>query len=155
MDHVTQAKIKLRQLFLDELPLKLQQGDLEASDGVTTPPPYEIARTDKETFNGFPAIELVATGSNSITDSSAQVYRHRVVAQFTLTGDDEETLTVQVERYMWAIRQVARNSRVSPPPWGPVDSGSEEYTLVEQRPTGLEVPFVKGGFIELFVETVE
>jgi hypothetical protein len=156
MNHVTQAKRALKALLIDRLPGKLLQADLEAADGVKTPVPYETHTTDKNGLGGFPAIEIIATSSSPKTDSYAQVYENRVVVGFTLAGDDEETLSVQVERYMWAIRKIARDTLLAPDAIvGPIDSAGEQYTPLDNRPSGVEFPFVKGGYIELLMTTVE
>lgn len=154
MNAVTQVKRTLQALLEDRLPAMLQQGDSEADDGVTTPPPAEFHRTDVQGLGAFPAIELLASPSVPQGNSYAQILRHRVMVGVTLVGDDEETLTVQVERYVWAIRRVARDTALAPGcPTGPIDTGKEAYTPMVKR--DVEIPFVKGGWIELFIDTVE
>jgi hypothetical protein len=157
MVHVTQAKRSLTALLARGLPALLLFADAEANDGITTPPPYEIFTTDKQSLNGYPSIEIIATNSASTVDSHAQVYRHRVVVSFTITGDDEEVLTAHVERYMWAIRHLARDTEFDVPAiTGPIDTGGEQYSPLDRRTSaGVEMPFVKAGFIELLVTTVE
>ena len=136
--------------------MMLLRADLEAADGIHTPPPYEIHTTDKDSLNGFPAMEIIATSSGSKSDSYAQIYEHRVAVGFTLVGDDEEVLTTQVERYMWAVRHIARDTLTAPDAIvGPIDAGGEQYTPLGNRPTGVEFPFVKAGYIELLMTTVE
>lgn len=156
MQHVTQAKRLLKQLLWTRLPVVLAQADTDAADSVTTPPPYEIHTTDKEALGGYPALEIICTNSRRKNDSWAKVYEHRVVVGFTLTGDDEECLTVQVERYMWSIRFVADETQQRPDePIGTVDAQTEQYSLLDNQPTGVEHPFVKGGWIELLMTTAE
>jgi hypothetical protein len=154
--HITQAKRKLKQRLLDELPLKLQQADGAAGDGVVTPVPYEIHTTDKADLGGLPSLELIVTDSTPQVNSFADVYRHRVVFGVTVGGDDEETLGIWVERYLWCLRQIVRDLAITPiEGTGPVDTGGEQYTPLQQRPETVEAPFVKGAFIEVFVTTVE
>lgn len=156
MNHVTQAKRLLKALLLARLPAVLVQADTESGDGVTTPPPYEAHTTDKLTLGGYPSLQLICTNSRRTRDSSAKVYEHRVVVSFTLTADDEERLTVQVERYMWAIRTIADETQNRPDePIGVIDTGEEQYSLLDNRPVGVEEPFVKGGWLELRLTTVE
>lgn len=156
MNHITQAKRALRDLLIERLPLKLQLADGQCGDGIKTPVPAKVHTTDKADLEDYPALELIVTSSQSMRDSTAQVYKHNVVIGFTLVGDDEETLTAQDERYMWALRQVCRDTLFDPPiGTGPIDTGGEQYTPLAQRPQGLESPFVKGGYIEVFVTTVE
>lgn len=156
MNHVTQAKRKLRQRLLDELPQRLADADAEGGDGVTTPPPYEIHTTDKYEIGGLPSIQMIVTNSSPTTNSFAQVYRHRIVIGVTCGGDHEEAIATQVERYLWVLRQIVRDLHITPiEGTGPVDTGGEQYTPLQQRPQTTESPFVKGCFIEVFVTTVE
>jgi hypothetical protein len=154
--HVTHVKRKLKQFLLDQLPLILQRADLESGDGVTTPVPYEIYTTDKADIGGMPSLELIVTDSTPVVDSFAKVYRHRIVIGVTVGGDDEERNTVWVERYIWCLRELFRDEALTPVEGtGPVDTGGEQYTPLQQRPETVETPFVKGAFIEVFVKTVE
>ncbi len=158
MNHVTQVKVALKRWLLDTLPLKLVEADGAAADGVTTPPPYEIHTTEKADLGGLPSIEFVVLESTPQVNSYAQVYRHRMAVGYTVGGDDEERTTIVGERYMWALRRVARDTQLDPPqaPGGsPIDTGVEQYTPLAQRPGGVETPFVKGGYLEMFVTTVE
>jgi hypothetical protein len=156
IQHVTQAKHGLRSLLIEQLPLWLQRGDLEAADDVQTPPPYAIYPYERETLDAFPSVEIVATSSRPSADSYAQVVQHRLAIGFTLAGDDVARLTVQVERYMWALRQICRDTLLAPDcPTGPIESEGEQYTPLDRRQAGVESPFVKGGFLEVTLTTVE
>jgi hypothetical protein len=153
MQSVTQVKRALKAALADRLPFFLQRADLDAADGVITPVPYVIYTTEKWELAGFPAIEITVISSRPTQDSHAQVMEHRVPVAFTLTGDDEETLTIQVERYMWAVRQVVRDLLLAPDSLcGPIDVGDETYTPLDNK--GTERVFVKGGWVELRVTTV-
>ena len=152
MEHITQAKRRLKALLLDKLPAKLT--DLEPEIG-RVEPPHEIHTTNKVgDLGGYPAIELGGTGSSGDGRTSAQIYRHRIICSVTVAGDDEEQLTLDAEAYIYAIRQIARDTQLEELGCGPVDTGEEEYTPVSRR-QNVETPFVKGGFIELFVKTLE
>lgn len=156
MHHITQAKRKLRQLLLDRLPIELSNADMIAADGVSTPGPYEIHTTDKVDLGGMPSLELIVTDSTPTSNSFAQIYRHRIVVGVSLGGDTEEALSVQLERYLWVLRKIARDTHVTPVEGtAPIDTGGEQYTPLQQRPETVESPFVKGAFLELFVTTVE
>lgn len=156
MFSITQAKRKLRQVLLDRLPVELAIADAIAADGVVTPPPYEVHTTDKVTLGGLPSLQLIVTDSSPTVDSYVQVYKHRVVIGVTVGGDDEETLSVNVERYLWCLRKIARDTHLTPiEGTGPIDTGGEQYTPLQQRPETVENPMVKGAFIECFVTTVE
>lgn len=156
MNHITQAKRKLRDLFLLQLPGKLAAADGAAADGISTPVPYEIHTTDKVDLGGMPSLELIVTDSSPTKDSYAQIVRHRVVVGVSLGGDTEEVISAQIERYIWALRQICRDTHLTPiEGTGPLDTGGEQYTPLQQRPGTVESPFVKGAFIEVFVTTVE
>lgn len=165
MFHITQAKRKLKERLAAELPGKLAEADavdpvyVETPSGpvlVPTPPPAEIHTTDKADIGDLPSLELIVTDSTPTVDSFSRIYRHRVVIGVSVGGDDEETISKQIERYLWAMREVARDSHLTPiEGTGPVDTGGEQYTPLQQRPETVESPFVKGAFIEVFVTTVE
>lgn len=156
MFHVTQAKRKLKALLLDRLPGELQAADLLANDGVVTPPPFEIHTTDKADFGGMPSLELIVTDSEPTADTFAQIYRHRVVVGITVGGDVEEDLSTRLERYIWVLRKIARDTHLTPVEGtASLNTGGEQYTPLQRRPETVETPFVKGGFIEVFVTTVE
>jgi hypothetical protein len=36
-----------------------------------------------------------------------------------------------------------------------VDAGNEQYSLLDNQPTGVDRPFVKGGWLELLMTTAE
>jgi len=156
MFHITQAKRKLKERLLNELPVQLANADAIAADGVTTPPPFEIHTTDKVDLGGLPSLELIVTDSSPQVNSFAQIYRHRLVIGISVGGDTEETTSIQLERYLWCIRRVVRDIALTPiEGTGPLDTGGEQYTPLQQRPETVEQPFVKGAFIEVFVTTVE
>jgi hypothetical protein len=153
IQHVTGVKRSIKARLAEHLPLMLQRADLEADDGVTTPVPYRIYTTEKWELEGFPAIEITVISSRPTQDTHAQVMEHRIPIAVTLTGDDEETLTVQVERYIWAIRQIVRDVLLAPhPDNAPIDLGDETYTPLDNK--GLERVFLKGAWVELIVTTV-
>jgi hypothetical protein len=162
VNHVSQVKVALKAYLTAYLPDKLREADAAAEpwasgdQEIRTPPPAIIHRTDKGDLEDYPAIELIALSARPVVDSFAEVYRHRLVIGFTLTGDDEQTLTTWTERYMWAIRRLMRDLVLDPPiGTGPIETGEEQYSLVTHVPKGLETPFVKGGFIEIFAKTLE
>lgn len=156
MFHITQAKLKLKERLLVELPIQLANADAISADGVTTPPPFEIHLIDKADLGGLPSLELIVTDSTPQVQSYAQIYRHRLVIGVSVGGDDEVTLGVQLERYLWCLRRIVRDLALTPiEGTGPVETGGEQYTPLAQRPETVEEPFVKGAFIEVFVTTVE
>ena len=155
MQHISQAKRSLKLKLEREMPTMLQRGDLEAGDGITSEIPYRIHTSEKNSLDGYPAIELAVQRSEPVGDSNAQVYAHHGVAGITLVGDTEEELVVRVERMIWAIRQVFAESLLAPDPsCGPIIPGMEGYGLLQTNVTGIEYPFVKGAYIEWTMNTV-
>lgn len=161
---VTQGKRALKALLAARLPEVLAMADAadpirdedQGDDAVAiaTPPPEKIHRTDKAEISTYPTIELIASSASPQADSYAQQLRHRIVVGITLAGSIEQVLTDQVERYVWAVRRIARDVAPDDVACGPIDSGSEEYTPVGQSRDSIQ-PFVKGGFLELFLTTIE
>ncbi len=150
---VTQVKAAIRDVLREHLPAMLQRADVEAGDGISTPVPYVIYTTEKWELSGFPAIEITVISSRPTQDSHAQVMEHRIPVAMTLTGDDEETLTVHVERYVWAVRQVLRDRLLTDESHcAPIDVGAETYTPLDNK--GTERAFVRGAWVELLVTTV-
>lgn len=136
MFHVTQAKLKLRQRLLNELPGRLASADAAASDGITTPAPYEIYTTDKADIGGMPSLELIVTDSTpKAFDTMAQIYRHRIAIGVSVGGDTEEETTIRVERYIWCMRQIMRDIALVPiEGTGPVETFGEQVLAVAAAP---------------------
>lgn len=156
MYHVTQVKTHLKDYLAQTLAQALIEADADANDGVTTEPPKTIWTTAKQDLEAYPSLEIIVTDSRAQLDTFAQVMRHRLVVGFTIVGDDEVTLQIQVERYMWALRHVLRDTQLDPPDGtASLDTGGEQYTPMLQRPPGFEAVFVTGGFIEVIAQTVE
>ena len=105
----------------------------------------------------MPSLELIVTDSTpKAFDTLAQIYRHRIAIGVSVGGDTEEETTIRVERYIWCMRQIMRDIALVPiEGTGPVDTGGEQYTPLQQRPETVELPFVRGAFIEVFVTTYE
>jgi hypothetical protein len=156
VNHITQAKRKLKALLLESLPAILSAADDAAGDGITTPGPAEIHTTDAAELGDLPSLELIVTDSTPMVDSFAQIYRHRLVIGVTCGSSDQEEVAVFLERYIWALRRVARDSYLTPVEGtGPIDTGGEQYSPLVQRPETVENPFVKGVFIETYITTAE
>lgn len=161
LETVTQAKRALIALFQEELGGKLALYDAAHEDSVVTPVPVKYWEAQKiDIANGFPCVEVFPTAGSPQSESEAQIYRHRFIVGFRFGGFDEEELERQSEAMMWALRHVARDTQLEVEiegrdgDLGPVDTGNEEYVMLP-TPGGTEVPFVKGGYIEMFVTTIE
>jgi len=139
----------------------LATADAEANDGVITPPLRGVFTNETAGTQEYPCIEMVVQGSDKIVDSVADEYRHQVAITITLGGDDEFTMTRQLERYLWVLRKFGQDhiDRDMPDPEDAVDviiCGNESYMpLVRGVGTGVESPFVKGCYVECFITTIE
>ena len=153
---VTTVKRSLKAWLEANMAHALAAADSEHDDGIETPAPLRVWTTAKADLEQYPALEIIVTDSRAQYDTFAQAMRHRLVIGFTLTGDDEEVLQAQVERYMWTLRRLIRDEQLDPPfGTSALDTGGEQYTPMLQRPQGLEAIFVTGGFIEVIAQTVE
>jgi hypothetical protein len=154
----TAAKARLKARLEAELPAVLEEADALAGDGITTPPPYAIYTHEKTTLDGFPSIEMVLQASDKTLDSTLDVYRHRVLVAVTIASDDEGAMTLLLERYLWALRQFGKDRADDRPTPSdvvdPIFCGREQYSpIVHGAATGVEFPWVKGGFIEMAITT--
>jgi hypothetical protein len=157
VETVTEVKRGIIALFEDRLRAKLDQYDAKQNDGVTTPSPAVYYDVEKKIVEAYPAVEVFPTAAAPLSDSLAHVYRNRLVVGYRLAGDDDSKLQRQCEAMMWAIRHVARDTHLDgdeDTDLGPIDSGNEEFAMLP-IPPGFEIPFIKGGYIELFLTTVE
>lgn len=161
MNHVSQAKDRLKARLDAHLATVLAAADAEADDGFTTPPPAVILTFPSAGTQEYPSIEMVVQNSLKRAESVVDDYQHRVMLAVTVVGDDEETIVRNLERYMWALRKFGSDhiDRDMPDPNDAVDviiCGSEAYTPLLRGPSGgVEHPFVQGGFIEMLITTIE
>lgn len=162
LETVTQVKRALIVLFQARLREKLDRYDAAHDDGVITASPAVYYDCEKKIVESYPSVEVFPTAAApSGGESYVHIYRNRFVIGFRYAGDDEVALQRQAEALMWALRHVARDTHLETTDedgdaqsLGAVDTGNEEFTMLP-TPPGFEVPFVKGGYIEMFVTTVE
>lgn len=129
------------------------------TDGITVErlPASQVKESEHEGIPGtFPTCEIFGTGS--IADNSveyADKNSHAISIMFWANGDDEETVTKKVERYLLATRKLIRSETLMPMiGCFPVVRGDESYGLVGKK-SGLAQPFVKAGAITFTVSTIE
>lgn len=132
---------------------------VDSEKGITdaTPGPTTVFEGEKfvKTGQGFPVVEVIGIRSVYAPDSQqAKVAVHELQVAWTHVGDDELTITAQIERLVSATRAVfwpvlgpvclpAANS-------GPIEVVSDEYS---QLMPALGHPFVKGAITVLHVPT--
>lgn len=154
---MTSAKRGIRTLLLSQAFLaELEKAAAEI--GVAAPPPFVIYRAVKagpNSIDGFPCGEL--DGDESVPeDASGTVedLNHRIAVLWTLVGDDEETLTDQVEVYVLATRRTLSSAHLPGVGNVPVVVGRENYSRLA-RVKDLAQPLVKGAALEVIVGTIE
>jgi hypothetical protein len=131
---------------------------VDTEKGVTSATPGPAAVFESERFvktgQGFPVVEVIGIRSTYSSESQAKFAVHEVHIVWTHVGDDEQTITAQLERLVRATRDVLwpllgpvtlpiANS-------GPLEVVSEEYS---QLMPAQGHPFVKGAVTVLHVPT--
>ena len=147
-----------RQLLGGDFLTTLAAVDAEKAVAIATPGPTQVFEGEKAQISdqGYPVVEVI--GNRTIYDTAseqAKAATHEIQIVWTHVGDDELTITAQLERlvratvdYFW-------------PPTGsmvlmgvnaaPLTLLSEEYTAL--LPTRTAGQFVKGSAITLHVPT--
>jgi len=129
------------------------------ADGLSLPriPEAEVRTSEREGVPAqFPTLEIVGEASDpNIEVEYADAYGHAIAAIFWAMGDDEETVTKIVERYILAFRRMLRSETLMPMiGCRPVVRGREQYGVVGRKP-GVSNVFVKAGSISFTVATIE
>jgi hypothetical protein len=132
--------------------------DAEKGTSIVTPPPAVVFEGEKAvlTGQGYPVCEVI--GLRTVYDpasNQAKVAMHEVQISWTHVGDDELTVTTQVERLVRATRDlfwpaagpIALTNLASPP----IEFLSEEYSELFK---GKDFPFIKGSMTVLRVTTL-
>lgn len=131
--------------------------DTEKGVSPATPGPTQVFEGEKfiTTDQGYPVVEVI--GIRTLYDSTSQqakVASHEVHLVWTQVGDDELTITAQLERLVRATRDLfwPLEGAVTLPTVnsGPVEVVSEEYS---QLMPAQGHPFVKGAVTVLHVST--
>jgi hypothetical protein len=138
---------------------KLVQVEARFSDGLSVPRLAEsqVKTSEMESVPAqFPWCEIVGQQSDPDNEVEyADKNTHRIDIVYWANGDDEETVTKLVERYLLAVRKMIRNETLMPRMGClPIVRASERYGVVGQKP-GLTHPFVKAGAISFAVTTIE
>ncbi|HYE86259.1 MAG TPA: hypothetical protein VEA16_07880 [Vicinamibacterales bacterium] len=128
-------------------------------DGLTVPrvPGHEVKTSEREGVPAqFPTVEIVGEVSDPDQQVDyADLYGHAIAVIVWMNGDDEETVTKLVERYLLAVRKTIRSESLMPMiGCRPVVRGREQYGVVGRK-SGLAHPFVKAGSISFTVATIE
>lgn len=133
--------------------------DAEKAVSIATPGPTQVFEGEKTTLTdqGFPVAEIIGNRTLYNSDSEqAKDATHEIQVMWTHVGDDELTITAQLERLVRATRDVlwpAEGLRVLPGVNAcPTEILSEEYTAL--MPTTQARQFVKGSATTMRVRTL-
>lgn len=129
------------------------------TDGITVPRLAEAQLKTSETEavpSQFPWCELVGEASDPDNQVDyADKNTHRITVLYWANGDDEESVTKLVERWILAVRKTIRNETLMPMIGNfPIVRATEQYGVVGKK-SGLAQPFVKAGAITFHVSTIE
>lgn len=131
--------------------------DLEKGTSVVTPGPAVVFEGEKAnlTGQGYPVCEVI--GLRTVYEAASDQTKtatHDVQVSWTQVGDDELTITTQVERLVRATRDLLwpHDGPINLPALAsaPIELVSEEYSELFK---GKDVPFVKGSMTVLRVTT--
>ena len=121
----------------------------DQNDGYTTPGLAAIYPYERLVPEAYPVVEL--QGLNGVYDVGEDVkdLTHRFAIVVTQVGDNEATVTTDVERLLRAIRDFLWRSTLNGLT-APVLIGEENYS---QLAAARDHPFVKGGMLILTAQT--
>jgi hypothetical protein len=151
-------------LTSDDFATALAAVDDEKADGIATPVPTAVFESEKVNLSdvGYPVGELIAVKTVYEQQGDAKLAVHEIHIFWTQTGDDELTITQNVERLVRATRDLfwptdpmtGVTQRISLPEVhsGPIVFVSEDYTAL--APKVNKTGFVKGSWTVLLVTTV-
>jgi hypothetical protein len=129
----------------------------EAGDGLDVQPLRRVSRAERKILPAeMPYAEILAVRSIRTSDSAWSPARtHLLAIRFAVAGDDEETITDHVERYVLAARRLFSTDpgdemRLFPYLGGSAQPEDEDYDPIAKW-AGAEATLVKMGTIELVV----
>lgn len=124
----------------------------EQGDGYTTPPPSVIYPYERAVPETYPAIELQGLTSTYNVDDDVKAVTHRIAVVVTQVGDNEQSITTDIERLVRAIRDLLFRSVLDAQRGlAPILIESENYSALTPNPkTGA---LVKGGMVVLSATT--
>lgn len=103
---------------------------------------FEGAVNSQKEGSGYPVVEIIGHKTDyDEADQQVDSGTHEIGIYWTHVGDDELTITTQLERLVRATRQTCRNALLSAIQSAPVQVVSEEYTAL--MPTKTAGIFVK------------
>lgn len=132
--------------------------DLEKAVTTATPGPVAVFEGEKavKSDQGFPVVEVIGIRTlYALDDQQTKDATHEVHVVWTQVGDDELTITAQLERLVRATRDLFwpanGPSELTTLSTAPIQVVSEEYTALMP---GSRHPFLKGSATTLRIGTL-
>ncbi len=151
---IEDAKHQIAQLILaSTFAAALAAVDAEKGSAVATPIAASVYEGSKQVKNGqgYPVCEVIGHKTEyDPADQEAKSATHEIGVYWTQIGDDELTITTQLERLVRATRDVCWNAGLEAIASAPVEVVTEEYGPLLP---GRDGPFVKGSQTILRVRT--
>lgn len=122
----------------------------EKNDGHVTPYPASIYPYERAVIESYPAVELQGLVTTYQPEDDVKAGTQRVAVVWTVVGDNEASVTTDVERLVRATRDVLWRSLLSADlGLAPIHVESEDYSAL--APGGPN-PFMKGGRVVLVID---
>jgi hypothetical protein len=124
----------------------------EKNDGHTTPGLAVIYSYERMTPETYPCLEIIGLNGTYTPEDDVKEVTHRIALVFTVVGDNEQTVTSDVERLVRTARDVFWRSVLG----GlvglePMHVETEDYSELIKPNDG---PFIKGGKLILAAATL-
>jgi hypothetical protein len=124
----------------------------EKADGRTTPYPAEIWEYEKAALGAYPAAELQALTTQYAPEDDVKIASHRIAVVWTVVGDNEATVTTDIERLVRTTRDVFWRTVLAADLGGiPMVVESEQYSALAPA---LGQPFMKGAQVMLIAGAI-
>lgn len=116
----------------------------EKNDGYTTPGPAAVYDYERAALEAYPAVELQGLTTTYEVDDDVKAATHQIAIVWTQVGDNEQTVTKDVERLVRATRdRLWRSVLGGQVGLAPMLVMSEDYSAL--APSAQGQPFMKGG----------
>lgn len=127
--------------------------NVEQDDGYTTAAPAVIYPYERAVPEAYPVFELQGLSTAYDPNDDVKNATHRIAVVCTQVGDNEASITTDVERLIRAARDLLWRSVLNADRGlAPMLVESENYSQLTPNPNG-DGTFVKGGMLILSAET--
>lgn len=126
--------------------------DAEKGDGNVTPGLQAVYAYERTKLEAYPAVELQGLRTDYAADDDVKQATHAIAIVFTQVGDNEETITREVERLIRAARDLFWRSVLDGQEGlTPILVTSEDYSPLAPA---IGAPFQKGGHLIVAATTL-